>query len=62
LKSDSGGPGLPLGLFTFAYAGMHFLTFIGVDFGFDINLLQEAILKQRYALAGLLAVVHSFGW
>lgn len=44
-----------LGLYAFTYAGLHFLTFIGLDYGFDPNLLQEAIFKKRYALVGFAA-------
>ncbi len=47
----------PLGLYAFAYAGMHFLTFIGLDYGFDVRSLQEAILEKRYALAGFAAFI-----
>jgi sulfoxide reductase heme-binding subunit YedZ len=45
----------PLGLYAFAYATLHFLTFVGLDYQFDPNLLQEAILKKRYALVGFAA-------
>jgi sulfoxide reductase heme-binding subunit YedZ len=60
----------PLGLYAFMYAGLHFLTFVGLDYGFDLELLQEAILEKRYALAGFaaflalwpLAITSTRGW
>ena len=45
----------PLGLYAFFYAGIHFLIFIGLDYQFDLLLLQEAIFEKRYALVGFLA-------
>ncbi|MFN8006412.1 MAG: protein-methionine-sulfoxide reductase heme-binding subunit MsrQ [Terriglobia bacterium] len=44
-----------LGLYAFFYATLHFLTFVGLDYQFDPTLLQEAILKKRYALVGFAA-------
>jgi sulfoxide reductase heme-binding subunit YedZ len=60
----------PLGLYAFAYGAMHFLTFIGLDYGFDAGLLQEAIFEKRYALVGFaallllapLAITSTKGW
>ena len=59
-----------LGLYAFAYASIHFLIFIGVDYLFDLALLYEAIFEKPYALAGLtaflillpLAVTSTKGW
>ena len=59
-----------LGLYAFTYAGLHFLTFVGLDYGFDASLLQEAIFKKRYALVGFaafltllpLAITSTKGW
>ena len=59
-----------LGLYAFSYAGLHLLTFIGLDYGFDPGLLQEAIFKKRYALVGFaafltllpLAITSTRGW
>jgi sulfoxide reductase heme-binding subunit YedZ len=59
-----------LGLYAFAYAGLHFLTFSGLDYGFDLDLLGQAILDQRYVLAGIasgllllaLALTSTRGW
>lgn len=60
----------PLGLYAFMYIGLHFLTFIGLDYGFDPQLLKEAILEKRYALVGFsaflllipLAITSTKGW
>ncbi len=48
----------PLGLYAFLYASLHFLTFVGLDYGFDVVLLREAVLEKRYALAGLAAYLN----
>jgi sulfoxide reductase heme-binding subunit YedZ len=59
-----------LGLYAFFYAMLHFLIFIGLDYGFDPELLKEAIFEKRYALVGFagflillpLAVTSTKGW
>ena len=59
-----------LGLYAFLYASLHFLTFIGLDYGFDWTWIKGALLEKRYALAGLaaflllvpLAVTSTKGW
>jgi sulfoxide reductase heme-binding subunit YedZ len=59
-----------LGLYAFMYASLHFLTFVGLDYGFDFDLIGQAILGQRYVLAGfaagplllLLAITSTRGW
>lgn len=59
-----------LGLYAFGYACLHFLNFVGLDYGFDFALIREDILEKRYALAGfaaflsllLLAVTSTRGW
>lgn len=45
----------PLGLYAFFYASLHFSIFIGLDYGFDLNLLREAIFEKRFALVGFSA-------
>lgn len=45
----------PLGLYAFFYASIHFLIFIGLDYQFDLGLLQEAIFEKRYAFVGFAA-------
>ncbi len=59
-----------LGLYAFMYAGLHFLIFVWLDYGLDLELLQEAIFEKRYALVGFaaflillpLAVTSTRGW
>jgi methionine sulfoxide reductase heme-binding subunit len=38
----------PLGLYAFLYAGLHFLVFVGLDYGFDLGLIREAIFEKRF--------------
>jgi sulfoxide reductase heme-binding subunit YedZ len=60
----------PLGLYSFLYASIHFAIFIAVDYGFNLILLQEALLEKRYAIVGLatgiillaLALTSTVGW
>jgi sulfoxide reductase heme-binding subunit YedZ len=59
-----------LGLYAFGYASIHFAIFIWLDYGFDPQLLQEAILEKRFALVGFaagllmlpLAITSTRGW
>jgi sulfoxide reductase heme-binding subunit YedZ len=59
-----------LGLYAFMYVSLHFLTFVGLDYAFDLDLLKEAIFEKRYALVGFaafllllpLAVTSTRGW
>jgi sulfoxide reductase heme-binding subunit YedZ len=59
-----------LGLYAFMYVGLHLLIFVGLDYGFDLVLIREAILEKRYALVGFaaflvllpLAVTSTKGW
>jgi sulfoxide reductase heme-binding subunit YedZ len=44
-----------LGLYAFMYIVLHFLTFVGWDYGFDLALLGPAIFDQRFVLAGFAA-------
>lgn len=60
----------PLGLYGFLYVVLHFLTFTGLDYRFDMRFLPGAILEKRFVLAGLaallllipLAVTSTKGW
>ena len=60
----------PLGLYAFLYVGLHFLTFLGLDYGFDLHLIRQDILDQRYVLVGFatgllllpLAITSTQGW
>ena len=59
-----------LGLYAFLYASLHFATFVGLDYGFDLDLLAQAIFDQRYVLVGFasglillaLAIISTRGW
>jgi methionine sulfoxide reductase heme-binding subunit len=58
------------GLWAFFYACLHALTFVGLDYGFDLSLLPEALFEKRFALAGVaafiallpLAITSTRGW
>lgn len=60
----------PLGIYAFMYAGLHFLIFVGLDYGFDLDLITLDILDQRYVLVGFaagllllpLAITSTHGW
>ena len=60
----------PLGLYAFMYVGLHLLIFVGLDYGFDLFLIREAIFEKRYALVGFaaflillpLALTSTKGW
>ncbi|MBN2387318.1 MAG: sulfoxide reductase heme-binding subunit YedZ [Anaerolineales bacterium] len=58
-----------LGLYAFLYASLHALMFIGVDYGFSLNVLNEVLLTKPYALMGMTAflilvplAITSFKW
>jgi len=59
-----------LGLYAFMYATLHALTFVGLDYGLDPDLIGQAIFDQRFVLAGFatflllltLAVTSTRGW
>jgi sulfoxide reductase heme-binding subunit YedZ len=59
-----------LGLHAFLYVSLHFLTFVGLDYGFDLALIGDAIFAQRYVLVGTaaglvllpLAITSTVGW
>ena len=44
-----------LGLYAFMYASLHLLVFVGLDYGFDIELLQSSVFKKPYVILGLIA-------
>tara|TARA_B100002003_G_scaffold122671_1_gene113285 strand:- start:96 stop:722 length:627 start_codon:yes stop_codon:yes gene_type:complete len=44
-----------LGLYVFMYASLHFLVFVGLDYGFDIELLFSSVFKKPYVVLGFLA-------
>lgn len=60
-----------LGLYAFMYAGLHFINFVALDYGFDIPFIfQDGIPQKPYILVGLtalillasLAVTSTKGW
>lgn len=59
-----------LGLYAFFYVTAHFLVFLVVDYGLDLELLQAAIFEKRFALVGFaaflillpLAITSTRGW
>lgn len=59
-----------LGLYAALYVGVHFFIFVGVDYGFDFDLLKDALFEKRYALVGLasglmllpLTITSTSGW
>jgi methionine sulfoxide reductase heme-binding subunit len=62
LRQLSGWPALAryrrmLGLFTFFYAGWHFLAFAWLDMGFELDAILRDIAKRPFILVGTLALV-----
>jgi sulfoxide reductase heme-binding subunit YedZ len=59
-----------LGLYAFLYVTVHFLTFAGWDYSFDLGLLWQAVFYQRYVIVGFvaglilltLAITSTRGW
>jgi len=59
-----------LGLYTFFYVSLHFLTFVVLDYGLNLGLIYEAIFEKPYALVGFsaflillpMAVTSTKGW
>jgi methionine sulfoxide reductase heme-binding subunit len=47
----------PLGLYAFGYAALHFLTFIGLDYGFNVRFLWADVAGKRYIFVGLAALL-----
>ena len=45
----------PLGLYAFLYAGLHGLTFVGLDYGFDLVLIGQELLQKHFVQVGALA-------
>lgn len=59
-----------IALYSFTYVCLHFLTFTGLDYGFNLDLIIEAVFKKPFALAGFatflillpLALTSTNGW
>lgn len=45
----------PLGIYAFIYALLHLVNFIGIDYGFNFQLIREDLFEKRYAIAGLIS-------
>ncbi len=60
----------PLGLYAFLYASVHLITFVWLDYRFDLALLVDAVFAQRYVVVGfasglvlmVLAITSTRGW
>lgn len=59
----------PLGLYAYMYAAMHMLLFVGVDYGFDWELIGYEIVEKRFILIGMTSfliltalAITSFDW
>jgi len=47
----------PLGLYGYMYAAIHLLTFVGIDYGFDLELILLDVGEKRFIFAGLTAFI-----
>ncbi len=47
----------PLGLYGLMYASLHLLNFVGLDYGFDYNLLQKDVFGKIYMWVGFVALL-----
>ncbi len=47
----------PLGLYAFIYATIHFLIFAGLDYGFDLTLIADALRTNQFTQVGLVALL-----
>jgi sulfoxide reductase heme-binding subunit YedZ len=45
----------PRGLYAFMYAALHFMTFLGLDYGFDLALIWADVAGKRYIFVGATA-------
>ncbi|MDP6388156.1 MAG: protein-methionine-sulfoxide reductase heme-binding subunit MsrQ [Candidatus Pacebacteria bacterium] len=41
-----------IGLYSFFFATLHFFTFLGLDYAFDVDLVLKDVIKKRYVVAG----------
>ena len=59
-----------LGLYSFLYALLHFLTYAWLDYGWDLELMRLELTEKRYVLVGFaaflillpLAITSTKGW
>ncbi len=47
----------PLGIYVFFYALLHFINFIGIDYGFNFVLIREDLFEKRFAIAGFASFI-----
>ncbi|MFC1964708.1 sulfite oxidase heme-binding subunit YedZ [Chloroflexota bacterium] len=47
----------PLGIYAFFYALLHFINFIGIDYSFNLALINEDIFEKRYAIVGFASFI-----
>ncbi|MBU2608089.1 MAG: sulfoxide reductase heme-binding subunit YedZ [Chloroflexi bacterium] len=47
----------PLGIYAFAYALLHFINFIGIDYSFNFALIREDLFEKRYAVMGFASFI-----
>lgn len=47
----------PLGIYAFAYALLHFVNFLAIDYGFNLTLIQEDLFEKRYAVVGFVSFI-----
>lgn len=47
----------PLGIYAFFYALLHFINFIGIDYGFNLALIREDLFEKRYAIVGFASFI-----
>lgn len=60
----------PLGLYAFFYVCLHLLTFVWLDYGFDLGFILDGIVEQPFVLVGTaaflllipLAITSTKGW
>jgi sulfoxide reductase heme-binding subunit YedZ len=45
-----------LGLYGALYAFIHFAVFIGLDYGFDFNLILSEVIRRQFIIVGLVAL------
>ena len=44
-----------IGLYSFFFATLHFFTFLGLDYSFDVDLILKDVIKKRFVIAGFSA-------
>ncbi|MFC2022007.1 sulfite oxidase heme-binding subunit YedZ [Chloroflexota bacterium] len=49
-----------LGIYAFFYALLHFINFIGIDYGLNIALIREDLFEKRYAIVGFASFITLF--